>query len=135
MGHRPPPPNHNGGSSHGFLETAINMMGLDTEQEVIFRESADKHNTTTQAIEKQQAKAAKEYFHTLLETNETMEDSLIHQLQQLEKDKIVTTYEHFEEVKTLLKSNQQANVPEFLDKALQMWIIDAESNRPPPKVF
>jgi len=123
-----PPPNHTRTHPHAFLQQAIQMLGLDAEQEILFKESAQKHSSSTKAIEEQQEKVGQEYFHTLLETNDEVEDSLVHQLQQLEKDKIVITYEHFEEVKTLLNPNQQANFSKFLDKALQILIIHSDKN-------
>ncbi|MGB1243425.1 MAG: hypothetical protein ACPG49_12935 [Chitinophagales bacterium] len=130
-----PPPNHREANQHGFLQRAIDILGLEAEQEKSFKESATKHNTATKALEARQEKAAKGYFHTILEADNVLEDSLLLQLQQLEKDKIVLTYQHFEDVKALLKPSQQANFSNFLERALQILIINSKNNSPPPKDF
>ncbi|MEZ4888237.1 MAG: hypothetical protein R3E32_26140 [Chitinophagales bacterium] len=118
-----PPHSNRGGNRHSFLQETIQILDLDAEQEILFKESANAHNQQVRVIEKQQAEATRQYFTTILEANDTLKDSLMLQLQQLEQSKIVLTYKHFEEVKSILKPEQQNNFQAFLDKALQILLI------------
>lgn len=105
--------------NHGFMEEAIDRLDLDEKQEEVFAQSAKRHNMMMKEISAKQKELLKPYFLTISDKgNNVNKDSIIVEIQKLKEKKINETYHHFEEVKTLLKPEQQKYYDEFLLQAI-----------------
>ncbi|UZR99358.1 hypothetical protein [Chondrinema litorale] len=136
-----PQPHRLGNTLHpnerrAFREVAANILQLDEQQKSQFIELTKKHNRQMRAIEMKQKEILKVYFGKLLEKNDTTNaNKLIGEVNKLEKEKIEVTYEHFEEVKSILKDNQYIGYEEFVDKALEKLLLETKKKTPHPKGF
>ena len=123
---------------HGknFTEEAIKILKLDEQQQTVFLKSAEKHGQQTGTISNRQSELLKPYFNSLITPNEAADlDSLLNQVQHLEREKIEITYLHFQEVKALLKANQKADFETFMQKIQRIILLGGKKNPPPPKDF
>lgn len=120
----PAPPNNG-------KKRAASILKLDKQQQDIFSDYADQHIRQVKGIEHQQRDLLKSYFNTLIDATANIDsDSLIIQIIQLEQEKIETTYQHFQDVKTILKQEQQEYFEAFINHVLR--IFSNERNNPPP---
>lgn len=114
-----PNPQHGPRGNNPYMKEVVKKLHLDEEQNVKFSESARKHNQKMVEISHAQKKLLKPYFLSIsLENKAIDKDSILTEIQKLEVDKINETYLHFEEVKKLLKPEQQKSFEEFLSKAI-----------------
>ena len=60
---------------------------------------------------------------------------LFAQLQQLESQKLQSTYQHFEEVKNILEEEQMADFELFMNRLLEKILLEEEKKPHPPKEF
>ena len=133
---KPRPPQHNNNTTRAFLPQAIKMLHLNEEQEAFFNQSAKAHNQKMEAITKQQQKLLVPYFQTLTDSSKNIDTAMVlSQFQQLEVDKITSTHQHFQDVKSILKPEQQPDFKSFMNKALDILLFNKKKNPPPPKDF
>lgn len=113
---------------------AIDVLKLDKEQHEIFFQSARRHDQDMEDISFQQRELLETYFSTLIipESN-SQADSILQQVQQLESQKIQSTYQHFEEVKELLREDQIPNFEVFINNMLKMILNTRGRRLPPPR--
>jgi hypothetical protein len=131
---KPQPPPNRGGKK--FSEKAVDILKLDGQQQDRFLQAAKQHNQQMETINGQQQDLLKPYFNSLINTDQQVNsDTLLQQIQQLERNKIESTYRHFQEVKSMLNSEQQAGFEEFVNHALEIILLDKKKNPPPPKDF
>jgi periplasmic protein CpxP/Spy len=111
-------------------------MDLTNEQHKLFLASAEKHKQQITALENQQETLWQSYFKTLSIANVTTEnDTIILQLQSIEKQKIEITSTHFSEVKAFLKPYQYKGFSIFLQHLLDRNFKKEKNISPPPKDF
>lgn len=111
-------------------------MKLTDEQHELFLVSAEKHQQQMTALENQQQVLWQSYFNTLFKTDTDREnDTIVLQLQNIEKQKIEITSTHFKEVKAFLKPNQYKGFSIFLQHLLDRNFKKEKNNHPPPKDF
>ena len=72
------------------------------------------------------------FFDGLIDKPTTSKDSLLQEIQRLEKEKIQLTYKHFEEIKAMLKPEQLASFEPFM-KTILKEILNPSKNSPPPR--
>ncbi len=131
---KPQPPHKKGGPD--FAKKAIDILKLDEQQHRTFLQSAKLHNQQMEEINRQQQEVLKPYFNSLINPNNNINaDTLLQQVQQLERNKIESTYQHFKEVKSILTENQKADFNEFMDHALKIILLEKEKKPHPPKEF
>ncbi len=119
-------------------EFAKTEMNLDENQYQLFIKSADKHRKQIIELETQQNDLLQKYFShlivdTLTNNNAANNDENLAALQSIEKQKIELTYQHFVEIKSLLKPTQYESYAVFLQKALDRFFKKNKKNRKPPK--
>jgi hypothetical protein len=105
-------------------------LELDEAQNDAFHELAKAHQKMMQRIDQQQKDLLAEYFSSLAEHGADSASMVPPYYTTLEREKISGTYEHFLEVKALLRPDQQPNFAEFVDRALEN-ILGQGRNRPP----
>lgn len=107
MGH---PPKRDGVKNGGAKEA----MNLSEEQHELFLGLAQKQKEQITGINIKQEALLKSYFsQIILETEAANSDSLLNRITQLEKDKILATYQHFVDIKSTLNENQQESFKSF----------------------
>jgi hypothetical protein len=132
--HRAFPPREAG--DQPFKNRAIDILKLDEDQQSTFLNSVQSHGEQMRATNDQQRDLLKPYFHQLIDPKQMVDaDSTLHKIQQLELNKIESTYQHFQEIKLILTPDQQAGFEAFMTQALKMILLDTEKNPPPPKDF
>ena len=127
---KPHPP---GAMDANFVRPSPTTLHLTDQQEKEFIFFAEKHQQQMRELKSQQSALLKPYFETLTQTgNPDRPDSLLITYEDLERQKVEATYEHFEEVKLILDTDQIAHFEAFMDQALNMILFDAK-NSPPPR--
>ena len=96
-------------------------MNLTAEQNEQFLSSANKHKIKIKELNSNLHKVLNGYFEPLKAMNNPVsatQDSLLAQIQMLEREKLDITYKHFEEIKSFLKPEQLNAYNQFISKAL-----------------
>lgn len=95
----------------------IEMLHLNDQQAVKLNELADEHKQKMKEISDRQAQLLSPYFESLVYSDESIEkDSILHVYQQSEREKIEETYQHFHEIKALLKEDQLPDFKKFMTR-------------------
>lgn len=125
LGRPPGPPRGSGGKP----PVTIKALGLDDDQDRLFLASVQEHEAQLDAINEQQGKALLPYFQSILEETDTTDYSLIlDRVQELERAKIESLHEHFQDIKALLKPEQETAFEAFLEGVVGRMLIKG-----PPK--
>jgi hypothetical protein len=114
-----------------FQSKAIAILHLSSEQAQEFEQLAMAHNEEVRNIAKEQANHLKSYFEKLT-IESPMADSIRYEAisHDLEYKKIKATYDHFLEVKSLLRPEQLPYFNAFINEALQSIMISRDSKEP-----
>lgn len=129
-GHQPQPPSNN------FQSEVIDALDLDTQQASAFRALAEDHNQQMRSISGQQQQLLMPYFESLTSSSPTIDsEGVLNQFQQLEREKIEVTYQHFQEIKSMLTKEQLTGFETFMDTFIHTLLLDKKKNPPPPKDF
>lgn len=128
--HEPPPR----GPKAAFRNRAVEILKLDEAQNDLFEEMATQHQGNMRKIRGEQKTALKAYFSGLTGSNsEGKPGGSLEAVKDWEAKKITTTYEHFEEVRSILKPDQEPLFEEFVAKALDILLLDKGKRKHPPK--
>ena len=126
-----PRPPH-GGERPGFSDRAADVLKLDKQQHDTFLDLAKEHSELMRGFNDQQRDLLKPYFQTLAESSSKIDaDSLLQRHQEIERKKIESTYKHFQDVKSILKDDQQESFGVFMESALRQILM--EGNKKPPR--
>ena len=122
---------------HRLQYRVIDLLQLDEEQEVKFKGFAKIHSEKALVIDSLQQALLLPYFNSLVDTTISINiDTALHHVQILERQKIEQTYLHFQDVKHLLRPEQQDNYKEIMNLLLNRLFskMEKRGNRPkPPK--
>ncbi|MFK7809208.1 MAG: hypothetical protein AB8F74_15500 [Saprospiraceae bacterium] len=123
-------PNHP--HKKGGKKGAPEILKMDQEQSDLFLSYAEKHIKLMDKLDTEQRDLLKEYFGTLTDVQavSNTSQSTINQILQIEQRKIESTYEHFKEIKLILKPEQQGNYEKFVKRTLRHLLFNQQ--RPPP---
>lgn len=125
----PPPPKGEEFDRKG----PIDIVKMDEQQNESFLQLAEQHKKQMVDLNDDQRKLLKPYFNSLINPAIIINsDSLLNQVQLLEQRKIESTYQHFQEVKSMLRPEQQSDFKEFMNRALERILLE-QNNPPPPK--
>jgi len=98
---------------------AIETLGLDEAQHDIFLASAKRHQTQMISISEQQKELLMPYFNSIVDTTLIVNtDSILKEVEQLERSKVAQTYQHFSEIKSILNADQIDDFEGFMDRIL-----------------
>ncbi|AWV97878.1 hypothetical protein [Arcticibacterium luteifluviistationis] len=109
----------------------IEILKLNSEQHELFIKSAMQHKENMDKIGASQRALVSPFFNGLIDKPTNSKDSLLQEIQELEKEKIELTYKHFEEIKAILKPEQLASFEPFM-KTILKEILSPSKNPPPP---
>lgn len=120
--HLPPPGGQKG--------PPIEVMNLDEKQHANFQIYVEQHRNQMSKLDDQQRSLLQPYFNSLVDPNSTINtDNSIRQIAQLEQRKIESTYKHFQDVKSILRPEQEKDFRVFMHSALNMIFVE---KKPPP---
>ena len=111
---------------------AAERLGLDEVQNDQFRELAKAHQRQMRTTNDRQTELLQAYFLQLTTDSAATPGPLPAGVATLEQEKINSTYQHFLEIKKILRPEQQAAFPGFIDNMLQRILLKKSKNRPPP---
>ena len=99
---------------------ATEIMNLDKGQNEKFFKLADTHMTEMKALEKSQRELLATYFENIMQRSDNTknQDSLLQKVQIIEKEKVKSTYQHFEDIKSILRPEQLDDFKKFVEQAL-----------------
>lgn len=125
-------PPRGGPAGPEFKNNIVDVLQLDELQFEKFEQSAQKHNQIMDSITQQEHDLVNAYFQTLSSTKpEIPSDSILTELELIDKSKLVNTYKHFEEVKSILNKNQEQHFEKFLNEAMILLIPNNNKQGPP----
>lgn len=122
------------GARHNDGLRAIDTLKLDKQQHAVFLVSAQRHEAKMEEIVDKQADLLHPYFNQLVNQAEIDAD-LFSTYQTLEIEKIKATFQHFQEIKDILKPEQQADFELFMGRMLPKILPKPKKNNHPPKDF
>ena len=115
-----------------FNPRAIEILQLDKDQHQAFLQSAEQHGKQMKSINDGQRDLLRPYFNSLVDPSlKINSDSILQQVQLLDRQKVEATYFHFKTVKTLLRDDQQDNFEQFMTKALGRLLLNDTPAKPP----
>lgn len=119
---------------HGLSNRAIDLLKLNEEQHTQFLASVKRHDQVMTSINLAQSNLLKPYFAQLTTPNPNINlAAILEKIQVLEKQKIASTYQHFEEVRNTLTEEQLPDFKLFMDNILKKLIATEKKNPHPPK--
>ncbi|MFK7950735.1 MAG: hypothetical protein AB8G11_24325 [Saprospiraceae bacterium] len=108
-------------------KNAIEILKLDKTQKDTFLQYADIHKSLMKGFNKEQKALLKTYFQTLTDTtNIAITDSLLTEVQALERKKIESTYEHLAEIKIILNEEQEPRYQQFMNRVYRMILAEGK---------
>jgi hypothetical protein len=121
---------------HNFRSHAVNILHLNTEQEAIFNNMAKDHHQKMDALDRLQQELLLPYFQSLsISTIQVDEEMVLNEIQQLEKEKIQVTHQHFQDLKSILTSEQLPYFEVFTQEFINHVLLGGKKHSPPPKGF
>jgi protein CpxP len=76
------------------------------------------------------------YFQSLsISTIQVDEEMVLNEIQQLEKEKIQVTHQHFQDLKSILTSEQIPHFEVFTQEFINHVLLGGKKHSPPPKGF
>ena len=103
---------------HDRLGQAARELRMDPEQEAAFRVLAKAHRADIDALSQRRAGALQAYFEGLASTPSDIPPEVPPAVLAIERQKLTRTYEHFLDVRALLRPDQTAAFEAFTDRVL-----------------
>lgn len=117
-----------------FHQEAIKILELDATQRDEFRDLVKTHSQAIEVLNAERSTILTPYFNNLFsESSPVKQDSLMLRFQAIEKKKVEITRDHFQEVKKMLKPEQEQHLDLFLKRAVNILLLDKKSGRKPRK--
>ena len=118
---------------NAFQNEVIEQLRLNAQQEENFRTLAAEHGQQMVLINEQQQQLLLPYFESLaVPANQVDKDSLLSRYQELERAKLEFTYQHFEEIESMLDESQQIYFEGILRNFIDRLVLKSEKKSPPP---
>ncbi|UXP31240.1 hypothetical protein N6H18_12865 [Reichenbachiella agarivorans] len=111
------------------------QLQLSPQQKEAYERSAQSHDQSMRQINNKQKEILKLYFSTLKTNNHTKDnhEDLILQIQSLESEKTIATYQHFEELKNICNESQLSSFDQVVDQLISLLLHKEKNNHPPPR--
>ena len=116
----------------GLKKDAKAILKMDDAQNEVFLKSVKEHQKKMEAFSQQQKKLLKPYFNNLIDSNEIHEE-VLEQVEQLERKKIESIYQHFQEIKSILRADQLSGFKEFMNHATKRILQNPRKKPHPPR--
>ncbi|GGZ41046.1 hypothetical protein GCM10007049_37960 [Echinicola pacifica] len=119
----------------GHGTNAVDILHLSESQNQEFLTLAKSHQQLMRELDGEKRELLKQYFATLNTKDEASSEALLSHIKEIEGQKTKKTFQHLEEVKSILNEDQKAIFPEFMDQVLQIILGNQHKNPAPPKDF
>ena len=111
---------------------ADEALRLDRKQHDVFLQYANQHMQAMRGLDNQQRNLLRPYFEALTNQQDgNYTDSLLNQVLQIERDKIETTYDHFQSVRSILRPDQEPYYEDWVNSALKNILVENKKPLPP----
>ncbi len=107
-------------------QQAVRSLHLDNEQRDRFMTFARAHQSEMQALNARQRELLEAYFRQLTTPSAARPGPPPPAVQDIEREKITSTYQHFLEVKALLRPEQEPQFADFVDVVLEQIFLAPE---------
>ena len=123
------------GNSQDLKQIISKKLNLDKEQQETYFELAKIHYELIAQIGQKQKPLIRDYFSALKhdEQNLDVQDSLLSQINQFDRDKLVLTYTHFEDLKKVCNPEQLLVFEGIMDEIIQVLVGGQKKIPPPPR--
>ncbi|EJF52160.1 hypothetical protein SapgrDRAFT_0414 [Saprospira grandis DSM 2844] len=116
----PPPP-----KGPPRLEDTTQELNLSNEQEQAFILLVNEHLQQMQKVHLQEHDLVMRYFSPLVSQNKVSnQQTIIQDIESLQSQKVVVTYEHFEKVEALLHEEQKKSFKRWLAHTLKAILLE-----------
>ncbi|WP_421898012.1 hypothetical protein [Marinoscillum sp.] len=123
LGPRPPRP------ESGIKNEISRELGFTAAQKAAFEQMALNHREAIHTLEKQEGELMGAFFNQLSQTEPNgVNEGLLQEIMQLEKDKIMVTYRHFEDLKGICNEEQLVRFERVIQRILP--VLTNSSGRP-----
>jgi len=128
LGPKPPRP------ESGIKNEISRELGFTEEQKAAFEQMAMSHREAIRKLDQQERQLVGSFFNQLSQPqpNEPNEE-LLQEIMQLEKDKIMITYNHFEELKGLCSEEQRVRFDRVIQRILPALTNSSERPMKPQR--
>ncbi|MFK7926342.1 MAG: hypothetical protein AB8H47_30625 [Bacteroidia bacterium] len=119
-----------------FQAEVPGILELDSTQQLIFNDLADRHSQQTTNINQQQQALLLPYFESIADSSVDLDTEFaLTQFQKLEREKLVITRQHFLEVKSILAPQQIPLFKILMERITDRVVRQEKKRRPRPKDF
>lgn len=126
---KPRPPHLEGNAN--FSKRATDIFEFSQQQDEAFLQLVDGHKQQMKSVHQAHQDVLKSYFNTLSDTSQLNQVALyLDNIEKLERKKATITYQHFEDVRSILTNEQEEHFDEFVKHALNK-IIPVPPRTPP----
>lgn len=130
LGPKPPRPEH-GRPQRDIKDQISHELGFTEEQKAKYDEMALKHREAIRNLEGRERKLMKSFFGQLASENSNQDkETSLEEIVQLERDKIMVTYNHFEELKGICNVEQLKRFDKVLSRIVPL--LTNSPGGPPP---
>jgi len=113
-----PPPR-----KHETKERIIKQMKMDEQQHQHFLMFFETHNKKIENFREQQRGLLETYFKNVIDSTQILDvDSILLQIQLLERKKVEATYGHFKDIKSVLRKDQYVYFEDFVNNRLKVML-------------
>jgi len=116
----------------GLEKGAKAILQLDDTQNDAFLKLVKKHRQKMNAFNEDQKELLKPYFDSLVDSTGSQKE-VLDKVEKLERQKIESIYQHFQEIKSILRPEQLSNFEEFMNHAIKRILPGSGKKPPPPK--
>lgn len=128
LGPKPPRP-EGGGPESGIKDEISRELGFTEAQKARFDEMAINHREAIRSLEDRERKLIKTFFEQLASTNANgNKEEQLQEILQLERDKIMVTYNHFEELRGICNEEQLTRFDKVMERVVP--VLTNSSERP-----
>lgn len=114
----------------------VKRLDLNQQQYGEFQDYAKLHHQTVTTISRRQEHLLKPYFYQLADSTLTVDSvAVLDEVQQLERKKITAIHQHFQDVRSILRKEQEPKFELFINDILKNLFKKRKIKRPPPKDF
>ena len=129
-----PPRPEGRGPGKDVRNGAIALLDLDEQQRDDFQNLANQHMKLMDDLNLEQKNLIQPYFNSLIDGGNSLDaEDLLRQIPLVERKKIEGTYQHFREIKALLKPSQSKNFESFVEHAVDRILLSSKPKKPPQR--
>lgn len=110
----------------------VERLGLDQSQQRAFDGLKYQHRTKVNELESHFEKTMEAYFLLLRSNDQSKKDSLESVLGGLEREKAMVTYEHFKDLKDILRPDQKEKFDAFIPELFRFIMPPHPKRKLPP---